>query len=51
MAFGEAKAGAIHQAIYRRDSALPVARVLRRAGRSVVFVDEAAASLMGRCRR
>ena len=51
MALGESKAGAMQQAIDRRDSALPVALVLRRAGRSVVLVDEAAASLTGRCRR
>jgi hypothetical protein len=44
MAFGESKAGAMQQAIDRRHSALPVALVLRRAGRSVMLVAEAAAS-------
>lgn len=47
VAFGESKARAMQEAIERRDSSLPVARVLRRAGRSLVLVDEAAASRMG----
>jgi len=50
MAFGEPKAAAIHEAIEQRDSPLPMALVLRRAGRSLVLVDEGAASRMGRHR-
>lgn len=48
MAMGESKAGAMQASIERSDSSLPVARVLRRAGRSLVLLDEAAASLIGR---
>jgi len=50
MAYGESKAGAMQQAIDRRDSALRVTLVVARAGRPRVLVDEAAASPMGRCR-
>jgi len=48
MAMGESKAGAMQESIERPDSSLPVALVLQRAERSLVLVDEAAASLMGR---
>jgi 6-phosphogluconolactonase len=51
MAFGEAKAGAIQAAIEAGDSALPAALLLRRAGRSLVLVDEGAASRLGGRRR
>jgi len=46
MAFGEPKAAAIREAIEQRDSSLPMARVLRRAARSLVLLDEGAASRM-----
>jgi 6-phosphogluconolactonase len=47
MAFGEPKAAAIHEAIEHRDSPLPMALLLRKAARSLVLVDEGAASRMG----
>jgi 6-phosphogluconolactonase/glucosamine-6-phosphate isomerase/deaminase len=47
---GESKAGAMQESIERPDSSLPVALVLQRAERSLVLVDEAAASRMGRRR-
>jgi 6-phosphogluconolactonase len=50
MAMGESKAGAMQESIERPDSLLPVALMLQRAKRSLVLVDEAAASLMGRRR-
>ncbi len=50
MAMGESKAGAMQESIERPDSSLPVALVLQRAERSLVLVDEAAASRMGRRR-
>lgn len=50
MAFGESKAGTMREAIEHQDSSLPVALVLRRAGRSLVLADEGAASRMGRRR-
>jgi 6-phosphogluconolactonase len=50
MALGEPKAAAIHEAIEHRDSPLPMALVLRRAARSLVLVDEGAASRMGKHR-
>jgi 6-phosphogluconolactonase/glucosamine-6-phosphate isomerase/deaminase len=46
MAFGESKAGAMQEATGRQDSSLPMALVLRRAGRSLVLADEGAASRM-----
>jgi 6-phosphogluconolactonase len=50
MALGEPKAAAIHEAIEHRDSPLPMALVLRRAARSLVLVDEGAASRIGKHR-
>jgi 6-phosphogluconolactonase len=50
MAMGESKAGAMQESIERPDSLLPVALMLQRAKRSLVLVDEPAASLMGRRR-
>ncbi len=46
LAMGESKAGAIQESIERPDSSLPVALMLQRAKRSLVLLDEAAASLM-----
>ena len=48
MAMGESKAGAMQESIERADSSPPVALVLQRAKRSLVLLDEAAASRMGR---
>jgi 6-phosphogluconolactonase len=50
MAMGESKAGAMQESIERPDSSLPVALMLQRAERSLVLLDEAAASLMSRRR-
>jgi 6-phosphogluconolactonase len=50
MAMGESKAAAMQESIERPDSSLPLARMLQRAERSLVLVDEAAASRMGRRR-
>jgi len=50
MAMGESKAGAMQESIERPESSLPVALMLQRAERSLVLVDEAAVSRMGRRR-
>jgi len=48
VAYGASKAEAIQKALERKDSALPVALVLRRAVRPLVILDDAAASLLHR---
>ena len=45
MALGKSKASVMHEALTREDSMLPIALVLRRAGESLVLLDEEAATV------
>jgi 6-phosphogluconolactonase/glucosamine-6-phosphate isomerase/deaminase len=46
MALGESKAAAMHEALTREDSSLPVSLVLQRVSRALVLLDEAAGALV-----